>query len=55
MPNFAKKDENEKIVKQVEEDGLSYAQIGEKLGITKQAVSKRYHRHKKGYKFGIEK
>lgn len=46
MPYPAKENENKKIVKLVEQDNdLSLSDIGEDLGISKQAVHERYQRH----------
>jgi len=45
MPFPAKKQENKKIIKMKDEENKSFSEIGDELGISKQAVHERYDRH----------
>jgi predicted DNA-binding protein YlxM (UPF0122 family) len=41
----AKTNENEKIIKMHDEEKMSFSEIGDEFGLSKQAVHERYDRH----------
>jgi len=45
MPYPAKTKENEKIIEMHDEDNMSFSEIGDKFGLSKQAIHERYNRH----------
>ena len=44
--SLTKMDRNQNIVKLYEEDGMSYDQIAEKYGVSRQRISQIYHKYK---------